>query len=215
MIMDDGTYLVKQTSKEATNELLNFLKDYGFTKRFLAYNESDYLIVDVIQRTITNMSNDACEALSFYNRHFDLFFYDSVNHDSRSNNVHKKLYHDDVLTYEGNTICDNPYGLGTSFFSNGNKYQEGIFSFNGIIKGKEYYPNGNLRFEGIYDVCFYGSNYPIYGNYYDEDGHLIFSGRFEVNPVDNGCPEIENPKDYEVLQKNAPKIKYFHAMTID
>ena len=211
MIMDDGIYLVRQTSKEAGDELLNFLNRYGFTKRFIAYDESDYLIVNVIQRTVNNISKDSCETMSFYNWYFDLFFYDSVNHDSRRNNVHKKLYNNGVLTYEGNTIIDKPYGLGTSFFSNGNKYQEGVFSFNGIIKGKEYYPNGNLRFEGIYDVCFYGSNYPVYGNYYDDEGQLIFRGRFEVNPVEKGCPEIENPKGYEVLQKNAPKIKYFHA----
>ena len=114
------------------------------------------------------------------------------------------------LIYKGYTKKGKPYGKGTTFFSNGNKYQEGIFNIKGLVEGYEYYPNGQLRFKGKFEICNgYGPNYPVEGEFYDENGELIFSGEFEIKKGGVGYPMIQNPKSYRPIVQEHPKIAYY------
>ena len=84
----------------------------------------------------------------------------------------EKLYiTDTLLLYEGEILYGKPYGLGKVFYSTGRVYQEGIFDVKGLVEGKEYYPNGNVLFDGKFQICTgYGPNYPMEGKCYSEDG---------------------------------------------
>lgn len=114
------------------------------------------------------------------------------------------------LIYKGKTKNGKPYGKGITFFANGNKYQEGIFGIKGLVAGKEYYPNGQLRFKGKYEICRgYGPNYPIEGEFFDVDGTKIYSGKFEIKKGGVGYPMIKKPKSYRPLVQQHPKISYF------
>lgn len=107
----------------------------------------------------------------------------------------KKIFgKDGELVYEGYTYNDKPCGLGTTYYLNGNKYQEGIFDIKGLVQGKEYYPNGNLRFEGTYQIHHaYGPNYPLNGNYYDKKGELKYSGHIQIERGGVGYPKVKKP----------------------
>ena len=120
-----------------------------------------------------------------------------------------KLYDDDGnLLYEGYLLNDRPYGLGTVYFANGNKYQEGVFDFKGLVQGREYYPSGQLRFEGTFVMnTAYGPNFPRLGSLYDEDGRLVFSGKFEVKRGGVGYPMMKYPRFSPCSDR--PEIKYF------
>ena len=123
--------------------------------------------------------------------------------------IYKKLFSDDdKLVYEGYTILDKPFGLGVAYYSNGNKYREGIFGRRGMIEGKEFYSNGKIKFEGILKYPGYGPIYPTMGNLYNEDGELIFSGKFEVKKGGVGFPMVKYPKYYRFNEKDRPKIEY-------
>ena len=113
---------------------------------------------------------------------------------------------DNVLLYEGFTLNGKPYGEGISYFHNGNKYQEGQFGIKGLLSGKEYYPNGNLRFEGEYRLNrAYGPNPPVDGSFYDEDGNLVFRGKFQLRVGGVGYPWVVDPKSYgSIPQKDRP-----------
>ena len=86
-----------------------------------------------------------------------------------------------------------------------------MFDVKGLIEGKEYYPNGNIRFEGKYQICTgYGPNYPVEGKCYSEDGNLIFEGKLSYSLGGVGYPTIVKPEEYgPVVQKNHPAISYF------
>ena len=115
-----------------------------------------------------------------------------------------------ILLYEGFVRNGKPYGAGTVFFPNGVVYQEGIFGIKGLLCGNEYYPNGELRFEGLYQLNDgYGPNYPICGRFYDETGRKQFEGKFELRRSGLGYPFIENPKSFgPVSQKTRPSLQY-------
>ncbi len=122
-----------------------------------------------------------------------------------------KLYSEDGnLCYEGFVLNGMPYGSGTSDFANHSIYQEGIFDIKGLVNGREYYPSGKLRFEGIYRICSgYGPNYPIYGRCFDEQGNLYFEGKLTLRFGGVGYPIIVNPTEYgPVPQSSRPKINY-------
>lgn len=116
-----------------------------------------------------------------------------------------------VLKYEGYTINGKPHGSGTSYYPNGNKYQEGVFDFKGLVYGREYYRNGNVRFEGAYRICKgYGPNYPVYGACYDEDGNEYYSGKLEHSFGGVGYPTVTKPEEYgPVCLRDTPKIEMF------
>lgn len=127
--------------------------------------------------------------------------------------VYRQLHDEEGnLVYEGYTINHSPYGFGKAYFANGDLYREGIFDIKGIVQGKEYYPSGQLRFEGQWCLTRgYGPNAPCDGNAYDENGDLIFSGRFEIRRGGVGWPMIQNPKGFPLEQKQRPKIDYYRS----
>ena len=98
--------------------------------------------------------------------------------------------------------------FGVAYYSNGNKYREGIFGRRGMIEGKEFYSNGKIKFEGILKYPGYGPIYPTMGNLYNEDGELIFSGKFEVKKGGVGFPMVKYPKYYRFNEKDRPEIEY-------
>lgn len=124
----------------------------------------------------------------------------------------KQLVNEDgILLYEGNTLFDKPYGLGKTFFSNGNVYQEGEFGIKGLLKGKEYYRSGVIRFEGVFEVCRgYGPNYPGEGKCYDQDGKLYYEGKIKCSFGGVGYPSVKVPEGFgSIPQENTPKVKWF------
>ena len=99
------------------------------------------------------------------------------------------------LMYEGFTKDGRPFGSGTSYYSNGKKYQEGLFDAKGLVYGREYYRNGKVRFEGAYKINHgYGPNYPVFGYCYDEEGNEIFYGELKVIKSGLGWPTIVKPE---------------------
>ena len=116
-----------------------------------------------------------------------------------------------LLLYEGETLFDKPYGIGKTYFANGKVFQEGKFGIKGLISGKEYYPSGNIRFEGTYEINKgYGPNYPIEGKCYDDAGQLYYEGKIQCKFGGVGYPTISIPEEFgPVVQSNRPDIKYF------
>ena len=112
------------------------------------------------------------------------------------------------MIYEGYTVLEKPYGLGTAYYSNGNKYREGVFGRKGLLEGKEFYSNGQLKFEGtMFANSGYGPNFPNIGNLYNEEGKLIFSGKFEWKKGGVGYPMMKYPR-YRFEEKDRPEIQY-------
>ncbi len=123
----------------------------------------------------------------------------------------KKLYTpSQVLRYEGSTLKDKPFGVGTTYYSSGMIYQEGIFEVKGLVCGREYYPSGRLRFEGLYEINHgYGPNYPKYGKCYDEAGEMYYEGELSVTKSGLGYPKVEKPEEYGAIVGEArPDIEY-------
>jgi antitoxin component YwqK of YwqJK toxin-antitoxin module len=114
--------------------------------------------------------------------------------DSNTNqSAYGKLYYDTgELLYEGYyspheyfTDHHYPNGRGICYYINGGVYREGQFQRGGLLEGKEYYPSGELKFEGRYNCrktegSYYGPAYPLYGKYYSEDGSLLYEGEFKI-----------------------------------
>lgn len=99
------------------------------------------------------------------------------------------------LMYEGFTKAGKPFGSGTSYYSNGKKFQEGLFDSTGLVYGREYYRNGKIRFEGSYKInTGYGPNYPVFGTCYDEEGNEIFYGELKIIKSGLGWPTIVKPE---------------------
>ena len=123
----------------------------------------------------------------------------------------KIMDEDNTLLYEGFTRNNKPYGTGVSYFSNGYKYQEGIFGIKGLLLGKEYYPNGQLRFEGIFKLnTSYGPNYLIEGQAFTSDGQLIYDGKLSYLTSGLGYPLKAIQCDIgQVIQKERPNVPCF------
>ena len=120
----------------------------------------------------------------------------------------KKIYSKGhILIYEGHVLGEKPYGPGIAYFHNGNKYQEGQFGVKGLLSGKEYYPNGQIRFEGEFRINrAYGPNAPVEGIFYDKAGNLIYHGKFKIHVGGVGYPTVEIPKGYgSIPQPERPK----------
>ena len=85
------------------------------------------------------------------------------------------------LIYEGHLIDNMAFGSGTSYYPDGRICQEGLFGSKGLICGRDYYGNGQVRFEGTFQYnSGYGPNWPIFGAWYDHDGVLKYYGPFKV-----------------------------------
>ena len=125
--------------------------------------------------------------------------------------VWNKLYSKSgKVTYEGYTLYGKPYGAGTSYYANGNKCREGVFDIKGLVFGREYYPNGRVRFEGSYEQNHgYGPNFPVYGTYYSRDGQVIYSGNITVYKSGIGYPTVKVPEDFgPVMLPRTPNLEY-------
>lgn len=128
--------------------------------------------------------------------------------------VWKKLYDKNGhLVYEGYTLLGKPFGRGTVYFPNGNKYQEGKFAEKGLVGyGKEYWSNGKLKVEAKFiKNRNYGPNYPSVGTFYNKDGVKVFSGRFGITRNLVGIGFVRNPKEYKenLPDDQKPEIHYF------
>ena len=124
----------------------------------------------------------------------------------------KRISSDDGrLMYEGFTFGGKPHGAGTTYYENGNKYQEGVFDAKGLAYGREYYPNGNVRFEGAYSIQKgFGPNYPVFGTCYDEKGNEYFYGELTVRKNHAGFPKVIKPEGFgPVVLKESPDLKVF------
>ena len=123
--------------------------------------------------------------------------------------VWKKIYgKGSTLVYEGFMAGGEPRGSGTMYYPDGMIYREGVFGKKGLLCGTEYYPNGNKRFSGLYKYNGgYGPNYPIYGEFYFDDGTLRYEGKIEVYRSGLGWPFIVLPEDYgPVVLHDAPQM---------
>lgn len=122
----------------------------------------------------------------------------------------RRIYRDDgTLAYEGYTENGKPYGAGKMFYPDGTVYQEGIFGEKGLLSGMEYYDNGQMRFDGVYEYhSQYGPNYPVFGRCYYRDGKLMYSGKLKVRFMGNLCyPHVDLPEDYgPVAQADSPRL---------
>lgn len=196
-------YHVRPSSDEAKSRLVSFLKQNGFK----GDDEGVIFSIDVIDKSFSAIPTDEeCgDAIS------ESKFYDKVNYYPRGRIMRKRIFSEDgVLLYEGYTLHNAPYGFGTAYFQNGNVYREGIFDIKGIVQGREYYPSGQLRFEGQWSLTTgYGPNAPYEGNAYSEYGELIYSGKFEIIRSGLGWPRIQKPKGFALEQKERPKIEYY------
>ena len=211
--MQIGDYVIKPKDKKTESELVEFLKfnDFKYCKRFEnnSLNGDYVIVVNTVHKfyftidkfyIITETAMDERE------------FYKKVNYLSDEVAFEKIFSDDEDLVYEGYTACGYPYGFGRLYFDNGNIYQEGIFDFKGLREGKEYYYNGQLKFEGIWSMTNgYGPNAPRIGNVYDEKGKMVFSGKFEIKKGGVGWPMIKYPSGYRNNEKNRPDIKYIRG----
>lgn len=187
--------------KISSDELIGFLKENGFKGDG---ETGPVFLIDVVDKCYRCVQADE-------NIISESKFYDKVNYYPRSMIEHEKIFDDDNrLLYEGYTLHGLPYGFGTVYFSNGNVYREGIFDIKGIVQGKEYYPSGQLRFEGEWSLTRgYGPNAPYNGKAYDETGKVIYSGKFEIKRGGVGWPRIIKPEGFGLEQKERPKIQYY------
>lgn len=198
-------YHVRISSDEAKSGLMGFLEENGFKIE----DESGLLfLIDVVDKTCRAVSVNEVGSTRIIS---ESKFYDKVNYYPRDSIVRREIFDEcGNLLYEGNTLHNAPYGFGTAYFANGNIYREGIFDIKGIVQGKEYYPSGQLRFEGKWSLTRgYGPNAPYDGNAYGEDGELIYSGKFEIKRGGVGWPMIQKPKGFALEQKQRPKIDYY------
>ena len=141
----------------------------------------------------------------------DLLFAD---HQVKWNEVYKwidvplkweKLYlNNGTLIYEGFTVNHKAYGAGTSFYPDGKPKQEGIWGIKGLLVGREYYSNGQMRFEGVYRLNqAYGPNEPVFGTYYSSEGELKYYGKFQIFHGSVGYPMVGFPKGFGSIQRAA------------
>lgn len=123
-----------------------------------------------------------------------------------------KLYYDTgELRYEGHferfLYDENTHrmrGKGRLYYINGGIYKEGIFGIGGLLRGRIYYPSGQLKFEGEFNskkgMSYYGPTYPVQGKFWLEDGSLAYQGKFEVVRQGNvGYPKVVFPENFGFL----------------
>lgn len=197
-------YHVRISSSDAKVKLFEFLAENGFE---ISADEGLQYLIDVIGKTCR--PDEGGEIIISESK-----FYDKVNYYPRDKIEPKKIFYESgKLAYEGYALYGDPYGFGKAYFEDGTLYREGIFDIKGIAQGKEYYPSGQLRFEGEWSLTRgYGPNAPFKGNAYDEDGNLIYSGQFEIKRGGVGWPMIQKPKGFPLEQENKPKIKCFNGV---
>ena len=213
--MEKEHFLVKPTSESTRIELVRFLDYRGF--EFIhgtdwgSMVESPYpIIIDIDPKTAYHLTHAAFAAAAIKRLVPETEFYRKYRMYLDNRSEFKRLYDDqNNLLYEGYTLNGAPYGAGTVYYANGNKFQEGRFDIKGMIEGREYYPDGHIRFEGIFKIrSTYGPNAPVYGKFYDESGKLIYDGKFEVRSGGIGYPTVKKPKSFgSIVQNGRPEYR--------
>lgn len=108
-----------------------------------------------------------------------------------------------LVAYQGMVVNEEPYGPGILFYDNGNRYREGVFKQGDIINGTEYYPDGTMRFSGVWGEHKIW-NYPKCGCWESEDHAIRYCGNFRVSNL-KYLPRIEYPFEYgPIVLENAP-----------
>ena len=201
--MKKGYYIVNPTTKEARAELIDYLEEHGFTYAWKATRESTAaspfpIVIEAVPKIVHHIHQAGIAACTVNVLISEKEFYKQFEADPRKLIVWKKLYNEEQeFVYEGYTYKNHPYGAGTAYYYDGTKYQEGVFDVKGLVYGREYYPNGKVRFEGTYKINkAYGPNTPIYGNHYSEDGELVHSGLLKFKYGGVGYPLVTVPKEY-------------------
>ena len=146
-------------------------------------------------------------------------------------NIWRRLYDaEGVLVYEGYTVrlfdYNNnnnykykPSGVGQMYFGDGcTVYRRGLFEDNGgLLVGEEFYPDGSLRFSGMWKHHHLANyNFPVVGRFYEPDGHIAFEGTFEIDLRTSGLPIIKTPANYgSLIAKGVPSIDKYYEERID
>ena len=210
--MQIGEYAVDSTNEKGLKEFLEF-NEFQYKSDFenLYKNSNTTLVINIIKRFYFYI-----DKYFVYPRINEEEFYKKINYYPKDV-IYKKLFTEsNQLLYEGYTVNDKPYGLGKLYFNNGNIYQEGVFTFKGIKFGKEHYYSGQVKFEGEFSITTgYGPNAPRIGNVFNEDGELIFTGKFEIKKGGVGWPMIKHPNNYNANEKNKPEIKYISWIDVE
>lgn len=129
----------------------------------------------------------------------------SAKSDEKAENTDKVtfgrlFYETGELHYEGQIKNNKPWGKGIKYFKNGLIEMEGIFGDWFIEQGKEYYPNGNLKFEGQYNCGprnYYGPRYFVEGRLYYETGELWYEGTFDIKQYGSlGYPMFKKSESF-------------------
>ena len=210
--MQFGEYAVEPANEKELIEFLefnNFQYNYDFEDKYV--NRELVVVINLIKRYYFYIDK-------FFVKHriTEKEFFKKINYYPNEVKYKKLFTHDDQLLYEGYTINDKPYGLGKLYFDNGNIYQEGVFTFKGIKIGKEHYYSGQVKFEGEFSITRgYGPNAPRIGNVYNEDGELIFTGKFEIKKGGVGYPMVKHPHGYKNIEKRRPNIEYINTMDVE
>ncbi len=111
--------------------------------------------------------------------------------------VWEQLFQDGTLIYEGYTLDHKAFGAGKAFDQNGAICLEGIFGIKGLLCGRAYYPNGIIRFEGTFRLNqAYGLNSPELGTWYNENGKVLYRGKFKDTRRSVGWPRIYEPEGF-------------------
>ena len=210
--MQIGEYAVDSTNEKGLKEFVEF-NEFQYKSDFenLYKNSNPTLVINIIKRFYFYI-----DKYFVYPRINEEEFYKKINYYPKDV-IYKKLFTEsNQLLYKGYTVNDKPYGIGKLYFNNGNIYQEGVFTFKGIKFGKEHYYSGQVKFEGEFSITTgYGPNAPRIGNVFNEDGELIFTGKFEIKKGGVGWPMIKHPNNYNANEKNKPEIKYISWIDVE
>ena len=175
----------------------------------------DALYVIDIENKLIKRVTDYYEIKSLIHTGIRVIWADDFARELETNVKHERVWgkmlrKDGSVAYEGFTENGRPHGAGAAYYQNGAIFQTGIFGEKGLLMGQEYYDNGQLRFDGVYEYhCQYGPNYPLFGRCYYRDGRLMYSGKLKVGFAGNLCyPHIEIPEEYGPVElKERPKFK--------
>ena len=118
--------------------------------------------------------------------------------------VWERIYDGGRLKYEGYTLNHKPFGAGRTY-SGGTVALEGIFGIKGLLFGRVYYPNGKIRFEGMFRLNqAYGYNFPEYGTWYSQEGKRLYRGEFGVSRTSLGWPRVYKPEGFGSVPVTTP-----------
>ena len=153
-------YCIAPESRDEAGELANCLKQHGYVFHGYATLENvidavDPIIVDFPRRAFFSRNHEE-PGLPVEVSDAPPLTWDEFRQEFGRNAKHqvvwKRLYYMGGIEFlfEGHTYADLPCGSGATYLE-GKLWQMGIFSPMGMILGREYGLDGELRFEGEFD----------------------------------------------------------------